>query len=919
MILNFLQTRKPPILPSLHHMVGNTGETESMKFEDDLERLRGHGRENKESIGQLLFKFFRLYGHEIDYATSVISVRHGRLLSRKEKHWDLRSLSKEGRDRLCVEEPFTIARNLGNSADETAWRGIHLEIRRAFDLLADGQRLDKCCEQYEYPPEEKVTFKRPTPAPKPILSFGQPATRNGRGGSSHRGGRGGGQQQQRTQAYGRRSSSSAALGNGRPQFLPSPLLGVAGPDYLGRSGQNGLNGLNIEQSIMQQYQMLEILQQQTLRAQAMAQSQHLQYQAQAHAQSVAQGRSSSQGSPPKSGPNTGRSSPRVTDAAPVSAPLYPNYVYPSYSPEVEGNATFTSPPPAITDGTRTNPSSPSLTATMPTVRRGAHRTSVTSEAPGASLRSQSQPARGVQSSPLFQQYPPPPAYDPVMLANFQQMTQVSQPRPRQAASAEIPQQPFGAPVAAVRTPLNPDLIPKEYIGYYVDATQPIQSMAFAPSPAPQPKAQATPQPAPQSVAAQPPTGRPYNGNYKLAPIPSWKEISARRQKDSGELSSGNTLLPNGPRKASRSPSPLSGHFRAASHASGLRSATFPPEHPQGRSERVDPTQPFTNGLLIVNGSVPRPSQIDRLTNSTESEERGPTVDQPTTRPQVAQQESQQPQQLYEQKAQEMRRQYGYPNTVAPKGHRSNDNEPHAPSAQTNELTIVSSTSAQSQPFPAYVEYPEYAIGSSSGNANDSLSPKTQEHPSWQNQSNPRPALEIPKSFIGAVGKEPAVSNAPVLSPVIETRTPSPTASRTIDFLGAKAASQHRRTNTALKVTTNGTNVGKDLPSGHSWPPKPPAPGRSSNTPSPASASPASHKMAQPSASASPVTPVDATTKAGQASTGANVAGSIVQNTWTKQGGTKKKSKKKTGHASKPGDGKDQGQPAPANESERKGG
>src|ERR1700712_3511239 len=88
MVINFLQTRNPPILPTLHQLP-HTGYkaqdgTES-GFNDDLEKLRGYGRANKETIGELLFHFFRLYAHEVDYEASVISVRHGKILTRKEK------------------------------------------------------------------------------------------------------------------------------------------------------------------------------------------------------------------------------------------------------------------------------------------------------------------------------------------------------------------------------------------------------------------------------------------------------------------------------------------------------------------------------------------------------------------------------------------------------------------------------------------------------------------------------------------------------------------------------------------------------------------------------------------------------------------------------------------------------------------
>ncbi|GME33114.1 PAP/25A-associated [Neofusicoccum parvum] len=146
MVLNFLQTRDPPVLPSLHQMPFEKHPTETGEestFFDDLDKVRGFGAPNKESLGQLLFQFFRLYGHGFDYGRDVVSVRNGRFLTRKEKGWEVDSGNKEGRFRLCVEEPFNVSRNLGNSADDYAFRGIHLEIRQAFDLLADRGQLEK--------------------------------------------------------------------------------------------------------------------------------------------------------------------------------------------------------------------------------------------------------------------------------------------------------------------------------------------------------------------------------------------------------------------------------------------------------------------------------------------------------------------------------------------------------------------------------------------------------------------------------------------------------------------------------------------------------------------------------------------------------------------------------------------------------
>ncbi|QSS65880.1 PAP/25A associated domain family [Histoplasma capsulatum] len=167
LIINFLQTRNPPILPSLQERRAKQpkkADDPGSSFDDDLEKLTGFGQENKSSLGELLFQFFRYYGHEVDYETKVMSVRMGTLISKEGKGWHLLQ-----NNRLCVEEPFNTSRNLGNTADDTSFRGLHMELRRAFTAVSEG-KLDECCEQYEYPPEEERNWERPPPQPRPILA-----------------------------------------------------------------------------------------------------------------------------------------------------------------------------------------------------------------------------------------------------------------------------------------------------------------------------------------------------------------------------------------------------------------------------------------------------------------------------------------------------------------------------------------------------------------------------------------------------------------------------------------------------------------------------------------------------------------------------------------------------------------------------
>lgn len=157
MIINFLQMRQPPILPVLHQLKNgsingndqvhsnNDDTTTKDMFCSDMEKLEGFGQANHESLGGLLFAFFRRYAIEFDYDDQVVSVRHGRYLNKREKGWHI------GRNKtsLCVEEPFNVTRNLGNSADVRSVQGIRMELNRAMEMLVAGVPWNYVCTPYE--------------------------------------------------------------------------------------------------------------------------------------------------------------------------------------------------------------------------------------------------------------------------------------------------------------------------------------------------------------------------------------------------------------------------------------------------------------------------------------------------------------------------------------------------------------------------------------------------------------------------------------------------------------------------------------------------------------------------------------------------------------------------------------------------
>jgi Cid1 family poly A polymerase len=463
MIINFLQTREPPILPSLHlrpHQRREFIDGVDVSFDDDLESLRGFGEKNKETLGDLLFHFFRRYGHEIDYEKSVISVRQGKLISKEDKMWHLMQ-----NNRLCVEEPFNIKRNLGNTADDTSVRGLHIELRRAFTLIADEVNLDKCCEQYIWPTEPKPVWEKPPQQPRPVLSRSSSQTgRGGRGGHGNtRGGRHSNNHNFRgsSQQF-RRASSGTAIANGPSALLPQHQAGLSPQEYYMQAhhAQNQLHD-----QLYQSYQFLQAqLQENELRYQLLHQAQ-----AQAQARNQAPSHVSGQASPAPYTNGHPSPHPGALDNPPLTAPVRPGFFfYPLQYPSAV--------PGQHQPGASTNPSSPSITPAIPELRRSLHRSSVGERTATGSFRSQSQPASRPLPSALSLQGPAASNYGIGGLSAYEQLRQR-----REALSVEdLVDGPLEISLETNSfTPgpdSSPDEQPKEYVGYYqIDAAQPVHS------------------------------------------------------------------------------------------------------------------------------------------------------------------------------------------------------------------------------------------------------------------------------------------------------------------------------------------------------------------------------------------------------------------------------------------------------------
>lgn len=381
LIINFLQTRHPPILPSLQarpHEKRVTPDGLVYSFDDDLESLAHFGRKNKQTVGELFFEFFRYYGHEINYEQNVVSVREGGLISKEAKGWHF-----SVNNRLCVEEPFNTSRNLGNTADDTSFRGLHLELRRAFQFAANGN-LAGCCDQFEFPLEEERTWERPPPQPRPIITPSLPS-RGGRGGG--RGGRYANQFPRGGFGGGRRASNTSKTNSFRP------LNATHTPEMSLQAQQQAQYALHD-----QLYQQIQLLQ---------AQEQELRMQL--HNQALITGRAPPvflrqpfiqfpmpQQQQEYSGDETSRSRSGTVSHPPLTPSLTPSS---SHRQQPFANPTYASVSAAGTQGSSTNPPSPSAATTLPDLRRNPRRSSVAANgSPKGSLRAHSQPARPQNSA-----------------------------------------------------------------------------------------------------------------------------------------------------------------------------------------------------------------------------------------------------------------------------------------------------------------------------------------------------------------------------------------------------------------------------------------------------------------------------------------------------------------------------------------
>ncbi|ONI22767.1 hypothetical protein PRUPE_2G149800 [Prunus persica] len=150
MCIHFLQQRRPAVLPCLQEMQSTysvTVENIECAFFDQVDKLRDFGSHNREPIAKLVWAFFNYWAYGHDYANSVISVRTGSILSKREKDWTRRI----GNDRhlICIEDPFEISHDLGRVVDKYSIKVLREEFERAAGIMQyDANPCVKLFEPY---------------------------------------------------------------------------------------------------------------------------------------------------------------------------------------------------------------------------------------------------------------------------------------------------------------------------------------------------------------------------------------------------------------------------------------------------------------------------------------------------------------------------------------------------------------------------------------------------------------------------------------------------------------------------------------------------------------------------------------------------------------------------------------------------
>ncbi|KAG0033792.1 hypothetical protein BGZ81_007261 [Podila clonocystis] len=168
LVIHVLQRRG--VLPNLQATVEGNGQVPfwdcqgfNRYFFEDISRLSRYWQPTpeslKQSVGELLYEFFRYFASEFRYATHVVSIRKGGLLTKEMKEWtkDYTQSQAESKSNVknrylfCIEDPFELDHNVGRPVDRYSLFTIRGEFMRAAKILSkngDGAIGRLCVERH---------------------------------------------------------------------------------------------------------------------------------------------------------------------------------------------------------------------------------------------------------------------------------------------------------------------------------------------------------------------------------------------------------------------------------------------------------------------------------------------------------------------------------------------------------------------------------------------------------------------------------------------------------------------------------------------------------------------------------------------------------------------------------------------------
>ncbi|KAG0356949.1 hypothetical protein BGZ54_000514 [Gamsiella multidivaricata] len=199
LVIHVLQRRG--VLPNLQSIVAGNGKVPywdcqgfNRYFFEDIANLSRYWQPTpeamKQSVGELLYEFFRYFASEFRYASQVVSIRSGGLLTKEIKEWtkdhtqpqqqqqqqqprpqtptestaqiegqallDTKPIVKN-RYLFCIEDPFELDHNVGRPVDRYSLFTIRGEFMRAAKILSkngDGA-ITRLCYEREVPSHQE--------------------------------------------------------------------------------------------------------------------------------------------------------------------------------------------------------------------------------------------------------------------------------------------------------------------------------------------------------------------------------------------------------------------------------------------------------------------------------------------------------------------------------------------------------------------------------------------------------------------------------------------------------------------------------------------------------------------------------------------------------------------------------------------